>query len=137
MAIDFPLDCLWWYTSFSKLKGIVTQKPDRATWTHQLVKEKKVKARMGLELKTFSPDSLGHLLGEAGRTLSFAYVTLFGAFCDLLGTVVFFRSWIYRYSKLNKTLKSHSSFFFRPKICSDSSKILISTSSGLREYLLS
>ena len=31
MTIDFLLDRLWWYTSFSKLKGIITQKPDRAT----------------------------------------------------------------------------------------------------------
>ena len=29
--IDFLLDCSLWYTSCSKLKGIVTQKPDRTT----------------------------------------------------------------------------------------------------------
>ena len=29
--IDFLLDCSLWYTSCSKLKGIATQKPDRAT----------------------------------------------------------------------------------------------------------
>ena len=32
--IDFLLDCSLWYTSCSKLKGIVTQKPDRATLIH-------------------------------------------------------------------------------------------------------
>ena len=29
--IDFLLDCSLWHTSCSKLKGIATQKPDRAT----------------------------------------------------------------------------------------------------------
>ena len=31
VAIDFLLGCSLWYASCSKLRGIVTQKPDRAT----------------------------------------------------------------------------------------------------------
>ena len=31
VTIDFLLDCSLWYTSCLKMKGIVTQKPDRAT----------------------------------------------------------------------------------------------------------
>ena len=31
VTIDFLLDCSLWYTSCSKMKGIVIQKPDRAT----------------------------------------------------------------------------------------------------------
>ena len=33
MTIDFLSDSLWWYSSWLKLNGIVTQKSDRATLT--------------------------------------------------------------------------------------------------------